>query len=658
MKRTTKVLSAVALFATVFISNTSVSAQDRVRPTWWFGVAGAANLNFYRGTAQYVSADLTLPNALENGFGVAPYVAVFTEYRPSRVWGLMLYVAYDGRMGQFNRLENGAANTYSASLNAEFDYLAFEPSLRIAPFAGNFYVFIGPRLSYNVQNKLAYQDTYTTNNEAKWSDVHGVRLSAQVGIGYDIMLSAPANTTQFAISPFIAFIPYFGEQPRSVENLTLTTVRAGIAIKIGCGPKPVKVADAPPPIPAPIPEPDVQFAIQAPNSVPGQRIVKETLPLSNYVFFDAGSTAIPVRYVALTSDQAKGFEEVQLQDCQKNPGTRSSRQLTMYYNVLNIVGDRMKKHPASTITLAGSSAGKGIKIGKANAESVKNYLVNVFGIDGTRIKTVGRNQPLISSEKPNNTQDFALTSAEDSRVEIISASTDLMVEAKDNSALCLKPIEVTAMDGSSPDDAKINMNVTGAGNALTTWSVDVTDVSGNVQHFGPYTGDRETISGSAVLNGNKNGNYKAVMTGQTQTGHTITKESSFSLTREVEPAQQEHVASILFEFDKSITVATFTNFLTGTVAPLIPSNATVLISGYTDVVGQKDYNLNLSNERAKEAQSILESALAKTNITGVTFKTNGYGEVGSSFANTLPEERFYNRTVVIDIIPSGPVIKK
>ena len=46
--------------------------------------------------------------------------------------------------------------------------------------------------------------------------------------------------------------------------------------------------------------------------------------------------------------------------------------------------------------------------------------------------------------------------------------------------------------------------------------------------------------------------------------------------------------------------------------------------------------------------------LAVKGIKGTKFKTNGFGEdeVRAPFENKLPEERFYNRTVVIEIIPN------
>jgi hypothetical protein len=46
--------------------------------------------------------------------------------------------------------------------------------------------------------------------------------------------------------------------------------------------------------------------------------------------------------------------------------------------------------------------------------------------------------------------------------------------------------------------------------------------------------------------------------------------------------------------------------------------------------------------------------LLKAGTRGVKFETFGFGEDSgmAPFENNLPEERFYNRTVIIDIIPA------
>jgi outer membrane protein OmpA-like peptidoglycan-associated protein len=61
--------------------------------------------------------------------------------------------------------------------------------------------------------------------------------------------------------------------------------------------------------------------------------------------------------------------------------------------------------------------------GKMMAENVKRYLVTVFGIDGSRISTEGRDKPVIPSEQPGATRELALLREGDRRVDIVSTSS-------------------------------------------------------------------------------------------------------------------------------------------------------------------------------------------------------------------------------------------
>ena len=76
------------------------------------------------------------------------------------------------------------------------------------------------------------------------------------------------------------------------------------------------------------------------------------------------------------------------------------------------------------------------------------------------------------------------------------------------------------------------------------------------------------------------------------------------------------------------------------------------IHGHTDIIGDAAYNLKLSKESAQRAQQILESYLKAFPDRHVTFETMGYGEeqAFAPFENSLPEERFYNRCVIIDVV--------
>jgi outer membrane protein OmpA-like peptidoglycan-associated protein len=621
------------------------------QPTWWFGVSGAANFNSYRGTTQMLNQSLTVPTAFHKGDGIKPYVSLLTEYRPNKVLGGMLNVAYDNRGGEFDGVM--APCNCPADLSTNISYVTVEPSLRIAPFASAFYLFAGPTFSFNVSKAFSYTQEKQADTKGDWSDLQSTLFSAQAGAGIDIPVSAASSATQTTISPFVSFLTDFGHDPRKVESWSVYTVRAGIALKFGRTKKIAPSESVTESVTAPIIEKQVEFTVRAPKEVPVSRQVKETFPIRNSVFFNQGSTEIPNRYVQLSKGQAVSFKEEQLQQGQPDNlnKNRSSRQLAVYHNILNIIGDRMRDNSSSTIVLTGASD-KNPAEGKMLAENIKQYLVNVFGINPSRINTEGRNKPLIASEQPGATKELGLLREGDRRVDITSFSPELLMQVGGSASSFLKPVEITAVQ-EDPLDSHVLFNAEGASELLKSWSVEVKDEQGKVQHYGPFTQNQASVPGKTILGNSQMGNYTITMTGETKSGLMVQKESTVSFMK-VEDAKQEGLRySILFDFDKSKTIASYTKFLTENVTPLIPENGTVIIHGHSDIIGEEKYNQNLSNERAMGTQQIIESALAAAGKTGVKFETNGFGEDNDTapFGNNLPEERFYNRTVIIDIIP-------
>jgi outer membrane protein OmpA-like peptidoglycan-associated protein len=112
--------------------------------------------------------------------------------------------------------------------------------------------------------------------------------------------------------------------------------------------------------------------------------------------------------------------------------------------------------------------------------------------------------------------------------------------------------------------------------------------------------------------------------------------------------------SIIFEFNDAQAIKIYEKYLREIVMAKIPLNGTVIIHGYTDIIGGVVHNRELSLARAGEVKGIFENALAKAGRNDVKFEVSGFGEdeALSPFANNYPEERFYNRTVIIDIIPA------
>jgi len=400
-------------------------------------------------------------------------------------------------------------------------------------------------------------------------------------------------------------------------------------------------------------EPKVRFYVNAPRNIPTERKVREIFPLRNYVFFNLGSTEIPDRYVLLTKDQVKDFKEDQLELFPpKNPAGRSKQQMIVYYNVLNILGDRMGKNPSAIVRLTGASM-EGPDDGKAMAETVKRYLVGVFGIDASRINTEGRVKPRIPSEQPGGKKEVVLLREGDRRVSIWSASPALLMEFQNGEDAPLKPVEIIAMQA-APVESYVSFYVEEGIDALSSWSLEIRDDKGTVQNFGPYIEDRVSIPGKSILGIQPEGNYKVTMVGQAKNGMTVKKDTIVNMVLWTPPKDQEVMRfSILYEFNEAKAITLYEKYLTDIVIPKIPQGGMVIIHGYTDIIGDETYNLKLSLDRANDVRSIIENGLSKAGRSDVKFAVYGFGEDPnlSPFENKYPEERFYNRTVIIDIIP-------
>jgi outer membrane protein OmpA-like peptidoglycan-associated protein len=627
--------------------------QTRLKPKWWFGESGGVNMNRYRGTTQQLSNNLLIPTAFHKGSGIKPYLSVLTEYRPGKYWGGALNVSYDNRGGKFDAVT--APCNCPANLRTDISYLSVEPSVHLAPFGSAFYVFAGPVISFNVAKSFTYTQEKQVDQTANLSGVRSTIVSVQAGTGIDIPLSSKLATTQMTLSPFAAFVSDLGQQPRNAESWSVYTIRAGLALKFGLAARPILPLEKPAsevvfvPVPA---AKEVQFSVRAPKVVPKSRFVKETFPLRNSVFFDMGSNQIPSRYVLLDTAAAAAFHENLLQT---NPSIsqangRSARQLAVYHNILNIKGDRLRLNPKSSIALIGS-ADKNPEEGKLMAENVKQYLVSVFGIEPSRITTKGQAKPNIPSEQPGHTTDLELLKQGDRRVDIESTSPELLLLVGGKSVPFLRPVQLLGAQ-IDPLDSHVVFTVENAEQLLKYWYVNITDEAGLEQQYGPYTGKKATIPGNIILGNQASGNYKVQLIATTTKGLTVKKESTVSLLQANNAGQEGLRYSILFDFDKIKSIEAYENFLTDVVAPLIADSAMVLVHGHTDIIGEASYNRNLSEQRAGRAQQVLERAVLAMGKSGVKFDVFGFGEDErmSPFENVLVEERFYNRTVIIDIV--------
>ncbi len=655
---TAKTILVCMLLWTGFQSSLQSQTPLFERPAWTFGIVGGGNFNSSSGTTQQLSSTFTAPVPFRGGNGVGLFIAPVIQYHhPDAIWGYMLQVGYDSRKSSFDT--QTAPCNCPADLSTDLGYITVEPSFRVAPFKSGFHLFGGPRLAFNMNKEFTYEEKINPDfpeqipnpkETGEFSDIKSVLLSMQVGAGYDFYLSSQQYKTQFVVSPFISFHPFVGQAPRSVENWQVSTIRVGAAFKVGHG---KRIPEPPPVVEVMLPIPDYTFSVVSPKNDPLDRNISEIFPLRNYVFFDLGSTEIPDRYVLLNKSQVKDFKEDNLEMfVPKNLSGRSMRQMQVYYNVINIVGDRMGKDPLTNITLVGSSD-KDPDDGKAMAESIKTYLVNIFKINASRISTEGRNKPKIPSEQPGGTLELDLLRAGDRRVSIESNSASLLMEFQSGPDAPLKPVYIVASK-EAPLDSYVTFNVKGAFAAFSSWSLEVKDEKGMIQHFGPYTQEKVSLPGKSILGDRPQGDFIVTMVGKSKNGKVVRRETPVHVVLWTPSKNAESMRySILYEFNESKANPLYERYLTEIVTPKIPIGGKVHIHGHTDIIGDEGYNQTLSLARANDVKTIIENELSKSGRSDVIFEVFGLGEDEnwSPFENQFPEERFYNRTVIMDIIP-------
>ncbi|WP_298762612.1 OmpA family protein [uncultured Polaribacter sp.] len=79
----------------------------------------------------------------------------------------------------------------------------------------------------------------------------------------------------------------------------------------------------------------------------------------------------------------------------------------------------------------------------------------------------------------------------------------------------------------------------------------------------------------------------------------------------------------------------------------------ILVVGHTDSSGRDDYNMTLSEKRAKAVTNYL----INDGILGSRLETMWYGETQPKFDNATPQGRAKNRRVNIAILPNGDMIE-
>ncbi|TAL67076.1 MAG: OmpA family protein [Bacteroidetes bacterium] len=356
-------------------------------------------------------------------------------------------------------------------------------------------------------------------------------------------------------------------------------------------------------------------------------------PLLNYIFFDYNSAAIPARYKKISPQDANKFD---LSSLSNEPV------LPTYYRILNIIGRRMKEHGNANITLTGCNSDNGKEksnkqLSQQRAEAVADYLKKVWGINPSRITIKARNLPESAS---NNTSEDGMQ--ENRRVEIISDDNKILEPVVTNDTI----VKV------NPPVIRFYNNVKSA-NGIDKWKLNVYEENSLTKSFDgndsvpaklDWLIDKEKTgipknydNLSYMLDvADKSGNTKSAKTEIIPLDQITLKKKQMSKSGD---KRIDYYSLILFQFN-SAELSAANNEISQFIRGNLKDNSKILISGYSDRMGEPGHNLELSEQRAKN----LGKSLASKNIY---IRAVGANEL--LYDNDLPEGRFYCRTVVVEV---------
>lgn len=427
-------------------------------------------------------------------------------------------------------------------------------------------------------------------------------------------------------------------------------LKAGVALKYRTPPAPPP--PPPPPanpimpdsLPLPINPPELKVFVDAVSVDSNGRINKEPQvriedfvsinmrPLLNYVFFDDNSSAIPRRYNQLAKNESSSFETDNL---------KGKNAIETYYDVMNIVGQRMKENLSANITLVGCNSDINLEkdnktLSNDRAMSVKNYLTGVWGIEPNRIDVQARNLPTEASKS-----DTLPGQEENRRVEILSSDESIIKPVLTTDTL--RVLSDTDIKFLADVDSEVGIN---------EWVFEAKqDDNILFQKIGNGQPDPEILWD--LRNDKKNMprsaspiEYKlSVMDSVGQRGFAEKTLPINKLTvntkreNRTDDKEYEYYSLILFSYGKS-SLEQEHREVVDFVKNRITDKAKVYVYGYSDSMGDEDVNKKISERRAKSVANRLRLRDAEV---------RGLGEETLLYDNDLPEGRFYCRTVQITV---------
>lgn len=361
----------------------------------------------------------------------------------------------------------------------------------------------------------------------------------------------------------------------------------------------------------------------------------ELFPIVPYVFYNEGSKYPSASTQTLAAERETGkfvIEDIEADAIEINK------------NTLDIIGYRMQQNTAADLKITGTVDNKTEKgktaLAKERAEQAKNYLVVNYGISPDRITVEG----LAAPTKPSSTR-VEDGVAENRRVEFTS---------KDRTLLNPMLVEKEKSSIASPDLVEFVPEVTST-DSVTKWQLELSQSGKMIKTFNGGGNPNEiqwAIKPNQLSASDLPVEYNLSVENVKGKSNNITGSipvefiSTSQRTQEVKPDKTiSKFSLVVFDFDSPEISAQDKEIIDNNILPAIAYNSTVQIYGYSDRIGEENYNKKLALQRARNVEKYIGSK-----AKDAKFEVYGIGESIQPFDNDLTIGRQLSRTVQIYVI--------
>ncbi len=367
-----------------------------------------------------------------------------------------------------------------------------------------------------------------------------------------------------------------------------------------------------------------------------QQFVTQAFPLLPVIYFGHNSDVIPARYKQIQNTALFSVDNLEV-----NP-------VSYHHNILNIIGSRLQNNRTAVITLNGfadpvTEEGK-CGLALRRSENVRDYLVNVWHIDKSRIKIVTDKKNCYPEDITKTPNEYGYS--ENRRVRISSDSREILSPLDKKrylETILISPaVLIHESSGDEPDSVK-------------EWFLTATQ-RGDLRIYSDAGLGNPNIIEQKITEkqaGKMISGYPLVfdLTIKDRVGRQSSAVFDIPVIKDTSDIEVERLSLAIFKVSQNTLREVDKKAISDFLKDLKPGD-TVSVAGYTDMLGSPDENAALSQRRADIVCDYINELFNKNGNDINIISCSGVGfamKPPQIKSYELPEERFLSRTVQVEI---------